>query len=62
MGERWDRFTGADASQRSQDILREKFPAERGLSRETMDAVHAGELEIIPDDPQSELLREINED
>jgi hypothetical protein len=33
----------------------------KGLSRETMDAVHAGELEIVEDDPQSELLKEINE-
>jgi hypothetical protein len=57
----WREFTGADATERSQEILRTKFPHERGLSKQTMDAVHAGDLEIIEDDPQSELLKEINE-
>ena len=62
MGKLWDRFTGNDASDRSAEYLRGKFPHERGLSAETMDAVEAGELEIVPDDPQSELLKGISEE
>lgn len=57
----WDKFTGRDAMERSQEILRTKFPHERGLSAETAAAAQAGELEIVDDDPQSELLKEFNE-
>jgi hypothetical protein len=57
----WREFTGRDATERSRDILREKFPHERGLSKQTMDAVHAGDLEIVPDELQSELLKDLNE-
>lgn len=30
----------------------------KGLSRETMDAVKAGEIEIVDDHPQADLLRD----
>lgn len=59
MGILWDRFTGADERQRSQNILRDKIPAERGLSAETMAAVTDGQLEIDDDDPQAQKLRDL---
>ena len=62
MGKTWDKFTGRDATERSQEALRHKLGFEKGLSAETAAAVHAGELEIVPDDPQSELLKDIHED
>lgn len=34
----WREFTGRDATERSAAILRDKYPHERGLSRDTMDA------------------------
>jgi len=62
VGKTWDKFTGRDATERSQEALRHKLGFEKGLSAETAAAVHAGELEIVPDDPQSELLKDIHED
>lgn len=61
MRELWDRLTGAEEAERSQEILRDKFPAERGLSPETMDAVAAGEAEIIDDDAEAQALKELGE-
>jgi len=55
---KWDRFTGADAARRSQENIREKLGFEKGLSRQTMDAVQAGEIVIVDDDPQAELLKQ----
>lgn len=36
--------------------LRDAFTI-KGLSRETMDAVKAGEIDIVDDDPQADLLK-----
>jgi hypothetical protein len=36
VGELWDKITGAEATERSQAILEEKYPATRGLSEEWM--------------------------
>jgi hypothetical protein len=58
----WREFTGHDATERSQEALRQKLGFEKGLSAETAAAVQAGDLEIVPDDPQSELLKEIHEE
>jgi len=38
--------------------LREAFTT-KGLSRETMDAIQAGHAEIVDDDPQAEILKDI---
>jgi hypothetical protein len=54
MGRRDDRDSYADQKLRAAFVV-------KGLSRETMDAVKAGELEIVDDDPQTEMLKEINE-
>jgi hypothetical protein len=61
VGELWDNLAGKAAEERSQDILSQKYPVERGLSAETMAAVREGEVEIVDDDPQAELLQEIAE-
>ena len=49
MGWVWDQLSGAQAKQDSLDILAQKYPAERGLSAETAEAVDDGELEIVDD-------------
>lgn len=42
---------------RSQEILRQKFPALRGFSQETAEAIVNGDLEIVTeDDPIAEEL------
>lgn len=61
MGKKWDKLTGADATQRSQEILKTKYPADRGLSPETTEEVKDGKLEIVDDDPQAGKLQEIAE-
>lgn len=38
--------------------LRASFTV-KGLSRETMDAVRADEVEVVGDDPQSEILKQL---
>jgi hypothetical protein len=42
----------------SQEILRTKFPATKGLSAETAEDVEAGLVEIEGDEPQTEMLRD----
>ena len=59
MGEFMDKLTGKDATERSQELLAEKFPAHRGLSQETLAEVIDGDAEIMGDDPQSEHLRDL---
>jgi hypothetical protein len=56
MGEFWDLLTGATAKQVSAELLREKFPAVKGLPPETL--AEAEEIEPA-DHPQVEKLREI---
>jgi hypothetical protein len=41
--------------------VRQKIPQVRGLSAETMAAVEAGEVEIVDDDPQAQVLEELGE-
>lgn len=40
------------------DKLRSAFTV-KGLSRETMEATQAGELEIVSDDDQAEILKDM---
>lgn len=61
MGEVWDHVSGADERHRGEEIVRQKVPRVRGLSAETMAAVEAGEVEIVDDDPQAQVLEELGE-
>jgi hypothetical protein len=61
MSEVWDHLSGADERRRGEEIVRHKMPQVRGLSAETMAAVEAGEVEIVDDDPQAQVLDELAE-
>jgi len=56
VGELWDQLSGKLEQRSSEEILRRKMPAHRGLSAETYAAVEAGELVIDDDDPQAQML------
>jgi hypothetical protein len=47
-----------ESAQHEDDKLRAAFTV-KGLSKETMDAVQAGEVEILDDDPQARILKEL---
>jgi hypothetical protein len=61
MSEVWEHVSGVDERRRGEEIVRQKVPQVRGLSAETMAAVETGEVEIIDDDPQAEILEELGE-
>jgi hypothetical protein len=61
MGEVWDLLSGADERRRGEEMVRQKVPQVRGLSAETMAAVEGGEVEIVDDDPQAQILGELAE-
>ena len=58
MGAWWEWFTGRAARRRGEELARRKFPAVKGLSPETAEAVVAGEVELVDaeDHPQVEKL------
>jgi hypothetical protein len=47
-----------DAEDRHANILRDLYTV-KGLSRDTMGAVQAGEVEIVSDDEQAEMLKRL---
>lgn len=58
MGELFDFLSGADAKERGADLLREKFPAVRGLSAKTAADVAEGQAELADDGhPQTGMLK-----
>jgi hypothetical protein len=58
MGDWWDWLSGRDVRQWSRKILRLKYPHVRGFSRKTYDAIVRGDLEIMDDNPQLDLIIE----
>lgn len=53
-----DRLVDDDAEDRNEAILRDRYVV-KGLSRATMDAVKRGEVEIVSDDEQAEILKKL---
>lgn len=53
-----DRLIDDDAEGRHEEILREGYIV-KGLSKTTMEAVTRGEIEILSDDAQAEILKKL---